>query len=122
MSYRAVDPLRGGGWVYLLHFAAPIGAHDNPRGMARHYVGWSPDPQRRLWAHRAGRGAALTRAVVECGIQMTIAAMWPGYRSDEREAKRQKNAPRVCPVCRAEREARLAGRDSIARDTDDLPY
>jgi len=38
--------------VYLLHFEEPIGDLDNPRGQARHYLGYTDDLEQRLQAHR----------------------------------------------------------------------
>jgi hypothetical protein len=92
------------GTVYLLHFLRPIGDLANPRGQAQHYLGWSRAPERRVNAHREGRGAAIVREVNRLGIGFLVAATWPGTRADERRLKNRKNAPRLCPVCRAEAE------------------
>lgn len=87
------------GAVYILHFVRPIGAADNPRGQARHYIGWAVDPEARDAAHRAGRGAALTRAAVALGVDWTMFVLTEGDRALERRLKALKSAPRLCPVC-----------------------
>lgn len=86
---------------YLLHFDAPLGNLDNPRGQARHYLGHADRLDRRALQHLTGRGAAITRAAVARGIGFQIARVWPGSRSFERHLKNRKNAPKLCPLCRA---------------------
>jgi hypothetical protein len=88
------------GTVYLLHFAAPIGNPDNPRGAAQHYMGWTTYLGPRLAAHRDGVGAAIMRAVAEEGIDFTLARTWAGSRGDERRLKDRHDHPALCPVCR----------------------
>lgn len=87
------------GYIYLLHFARPVGNLDNPRGQARHYVGWAHDPLTRNLEHRAGLGAALTRAAVAAGITWELYVLTEGDRALERQIKNLKAAPRLCPVC-----------------------
>jgi putative endonuclease len=94
--------------VYLLHFSQPIG---NERHKARHYIGWVADwrgLQRRLQQHRAGQGAAITRAAAALGIDLLLADYWPGSRAYERKLKNRKNAACLCSICRAERAAAKA--------------
>jgi hypothetical protein len=91
------------GTVYLIHFARPIGDLSNPRGQARHCLGWAFDLERRLEAHRAGNGARLMEVVTERGIPWQVARTWPGDRELEKQLKRQKNSPRLCPICRQEK-------------------
>jgi hypothetical protein len=88
------------GTVYLLHFAAPIGNPDNPRGTAQHYMGWTTYLGPRLAAHRDGVGAAIMRAVAQEGIDFTLARTWAGSRGDERRLKDRHDHPGLCPVCR----------------------
>ncbi len=83
---------------YLLHFDAPY-RH------ARHYLGSTSDLEARLAEHAAGRGARLLEVITAAGISWELARTWPGGRVDERRLKRQKSAPRLCPVCRAARRA-----------------
>ena len=66
--------------IYLLHFTAPLGDPSRPRMSARHYLRWAPeaDWQDRIDAHRAGRGAAITRAAVAAGIELELVRTWPG--------------------------------------------
>jgi predicted GIY-YIG superfamily endonuclease len=90
--------------VYLIHFDRPIGDPGNPRGQARHYIGYADDLERRLAQHRSGNGSALMAAVARVGIPWQVVRTWPdGDRTLERRLKRQKHAWRFCPLCRAER-------------------
>ncbi len=85
--------------VYLIHFSRPL-SH------ARHYIGFAEtDVEARLERHLAGRGAKLTRAAVDAGIELKIAVVWPhGDRSFERSLKNQKNTPKLCPFCNGQLE------------------
>ena len=87
------------GTVYLIHFERPIGDLDNPRGQARHYLGFTEDLDDRLQAHRTGNGSAIMAAVAREGIGWHLVRTWPGDRDLERELKAQHNSPRFCPVC-----------------------
>jgi predicted GIY-YIG superfamily endonuclease len=94
------------GTVYLLHFARDLGAIGNPRGTARHYIGWADDLDARLAEHRGGRGARILAACVREGIRFDLVRTWEGVgRSFERRLKNQKHARRLCPVCRRLRRA-----------------
>ena len=92
--------------VYLIHFKRPIGDLSNPRGQARHYLGYADDLAARLEAHRNGNGAQLMEVVTDAGIPWELARTWPGDRALERKLKDRHNAPKLCPICRAEREQR----------------
>ena len=83
--------------VYLLHFSRPL-AH------ARHYIGSTkfPDPVVRLRQHQAGAGARITQVAVESGIELQLVRIWAGGRKLERRLKRRHEAPRLCPICRAQ--------------------
>ncbi|HRJ42165.1 MAG TPA: hypothetical protein PL105_09795 [Caldilineaceae bacterium] len=83
--------------VYLLHFAQPI----SPAHTARHYIGYTDDLDARLSEHRAGRGSRFCVVAAERGIEFVLARTWPGNRTKERQLKRQKMAPRLCPICQA---------------------
>ncbi len=93
------------GTVYLLHFDQPIPkgirARDGQPLTARHYLGSTSNLDARLAAHESGQGANFTRVVRERGINWTLAATWTGDRVTERYWKNRKNAPRLCPMCRA---------------------
>jgi hypothetical protein len=41
--------------------------------------------------------------VTERSIPWQVAKTWPGGRELEKQLKRQKNSPRLCPICRQER-------------------
>lgn len=107
------------GLVYLIHFARPI--HH-----AQHYLGWTHDLAQRLRQHRAGVGAALTRAAVERGIEFEVVRVWPGTdRAWERALKRGKRTPRLCPVCGGSHALRRACAPSavqLALDLDPPPW
>jgi len=82
--------------VYLLHF-------EQPYRHARHYIGYADDIQRRLQEHRAGHGARLTAVIREAGIGFVLAKVWKGRsRKTERKLKNRHEAPRLCPICRAQ--------------------
>ena len=88
--------------VYLIHLQDKLGS-DHPRG-ARHYVGTTIDLDRRLETHRAGLGARILAAANQRGIAYDVVRTWPGGRDVERQLKRQRNAPRLCPTCVPSRE------------------
>lgn len=76
--------------IYILEFSEPLG---NMRHQARYYLGYC-EPGRlsdRLAEHRAGAGAAITRAAVKRGIAFDVVATLPGNRTTERQLKRRKN-------------------------------
>jgi hypothetical protein len=84
------------GIVYLIHFARPY-RH------AQHYLGWTQGLERRIAEHRAGHGSPLVAAAVSAGIEIQLAATWPGDRNLERRLHRYNNSPRrLCPICRGE--------------------
>jgi predicted GIY-YIG superfamily endonuclease len=78
--------------IYLLHFKKPV-KH------ARHYLGSADDVVERIERHRRGNGARLTQVATEQGIEMELVRTWEGGKKEERELKRQKNSPRLCPLC-----------------------
>lgn len=114
------------GTVYLIHFEQPVGDPSNPRGQARHYLGYTNDLETRIQDHRntrwerydeplviAGRpklgatfgnGATLIGAANAQGIVWQVVRTWSGGRDLERQLKNQKNNPRLCPICRNEKE------------------
>jgi hypothetical protein len=110
------------GTVYLLHFNQRIGNPDNPRAGAQHYYGWALVLADRITCHTLGNGnsAKIIQYVQRQGIGFQIVRTWAGDRLLERALKRRKNAPQVCPVCRAARTlSRLAG--TRAFEADQLP-
>lgn len=86
------------GYVYILHFSAPLGNPANPRALATHYCGWADDPEARLKEHLAGRGAKITAAAVAKGITFELFS-WPAPLGVEKALKRRKETPRFCPTC-----------------------
>lgn len=83
------------GHVYLLHFSRRI----NPSRSTQHYLGWASDLDDRLRKHRKGKGSRLCQVAVELGIGFTLAEVWIGDRSLERQLKRQHNHRIFCPIC-----------------------
>lgn len=84
--------------VYLLHFDKRI----NPNHPCQHYIGYAKTLKTRMAEHKAGSGARLTQVAKERGIDFVVARTWKGGRKLERQLKNQKNAPRLCPICRGE--------------------
>ena len=86
--------------VYLIHF-------EHPYYRAQHYLGYTNGKgslEQRIERHRAGDGAKLLRAVSQADINFEVVRVWDGEsREFERKLKRQKNAWRLCPICRDER-------------------
>lgn len=93
---------KGKGLVYLIHFAAPVGlplTKPTYTAHARHYIGWTLDVAKRVEQHNAGNGAKILKRAKELGIAFEVVRTWAGDRNRERQLKRQKNAPRYCPIC-----------------------
>jgi predicted GIY-YIG superfamily endonuclease len=84
--------------VYLVHLQTRLGS-SHARGSAGHYVGTTKDLDRRLATHREGKGAKILAAANRQGIAYDVVRTWPGGREVERQLKRQRNAPRMCPRC-----------------------
>lgn len=81
--------------VYLLHRDGPMPKQHH----AKHYIGSAADLEVRLKEHQSGGGARLTQVWIEFGCSFRVVRTWQGDRSLERRLKRQKHAPRLCPVC-----------------------
>lgn len=82
--------------VYLLHFSDPIAPG---RHTARHYLGFADDLGPRVNAHRHGHGARFTEVARERGLTFIVARTWDGDRKLERQLKRRKCGPKLCPIC-----------------------
>jgi len=89
------------GTVYVLHFE-PGYKH------AQHYIGWTAgdDVSARLQVHLQGHGSPLVRAAVEAGVQVHLAATYPGTRYLQRRLKRWHKTGQLCAICRAQRDGR----------------
>jgi hypothetical protein len=87
--------------LYLLHAVRPVGGTGS--NGAQHYLGYSASPltlMRRVWRHRQGHGACLTRAMVRLsGQRLLLANVWKGTREDERYLKRRHQLSVLCPIC-----------------------
>ncbi|MGE0128060.1 MAG: endonuclease [Blastocatellales bacterium] len=80
------------GIVYLIHFNKPY-AH------ARHYLGFTTNLDHRITDHLCGMGARLMEVITEAGIEWRVVRTWQGDRKLERQLKKRKEAPALCPVC-----------------------
>lgn len=84
------------GWLYILHFIAPL--HH-----ARHYTGSTRNLLQRLTAHANGHGSALCRHLHANGLQWELGGLYQGtasaIREQERLIKDQHNGPRYCTLC-----------------------
>lgn len=78
--------------VYLPHLDMPL-VH------AKHYMGVCEDLNARLERHAKGAGARMLAVCIERGITWKLARTWPGDRTLERQLKKRKDAPRICPIC-----------------------
>lgn len=91
--------------VYLLCMDKPMPRGKSPRGTqlwARHYLGYADNLEERLKRHANGTGARMLAVARERGIGWQVARVWPDAGKDvERRLKRRKEAPRLCPLCRA---------------------
>ena len=126
---RPIITLQSIGWVYLWHFARPLGNLANPRAQAGHYIGYADDPdgdalelERRAAEHLAGRGARITRAAIAQGIEISLVAAWRAPLSFEKQLKRRKETPRLCPACcatRGRKVKRVIVVEQLTLDLDD---
>lgn len=87
------------GEVYIIQFERPVVGKSRPGAKkvveAEFYIGWSKNPDGRLFYHQAGKGARLTAYAVELGIDMKIIWRHPGTRGLEKALKMFKNTRRV---------------------------
>lgn len=81
------------GAVYLIHF-------ERPYHHARHYLGWTDNIAKRMREHANGQGSPLMRAVTLARIPWRVVYTEEGSRDLEKRYKSQKNASRLCPLCR----------------------
>ena len=86
--------------IYLLHF-------DPPYLHARHYLGIvsarGKRVEERVEEHVNGLGSPLVRAAAAAGARIVIARTWTtkqrASRTRERQLKKWKMSPRLCPIC-----------------------
>lgn len=98
--------------VYLLHFSERY-KH------AGHYLGFAEDLEARLERHRTGRGARLVEVITEAGLDFQLVRTWNGDRMLERQLKKQKNGPRLCPLCNAQASESLSGKGEKPSSIDE---
>lgn len=111
--------------LYLNHFDRPYPR--DARGDVQHYLGFVNAYSRgsvglyqaRQRYHQAGRGSRLLAAVAAKGIGWrTVRVWWDGDKTLERKLKRQRNLPRLCPICRGKRSRLRAPYWIWSLDTD----
>ena len=84
--------------VYILECSEALGNTANKYGTAKYYIGYCSDKrfEKRLQEHKSGKGASITKAASEKGIDIYPIILFPGKdRSFERYLKNQKNTPRI---------------------------
>lgn len=82
--------------VCLIHF-------DQKYHHAGHYLGFSKHLWFRIIMHRANTGAKLLREVNKAGIDWSVVRTWSvDSQAFERELKKRKNNPSLCPICHPE--------------------
>lgn len=83
--------------VYLLHFNRPI----SEKHTCQHYLGYGDGPERIAVQRQGGPNAArLCQVAKERGIGFVVARIWAdGDRTLERQLKKRKAGPRLCPRC-----------------------
>lgn len=87
--------------VYLLHFTKPF-------GRARHYIGWSPDINRRVSRHKEGKGAKFTMGALRHGADLLLVRIWPGGdRRLEWKLKHIGTHQTLCPLCNTQVDSAL---------------
>lgn len=92
--------------LYVLHFNRPYWMN------CRHYVGYTSLPlERRLEAHRSGRGSLLVRYALKQGCDFEVAYQLDvptaaEARRIELRIKKLKRMPQTCPLCQARRSPR----------------
>lgn len=84
--------------VYLLHFSGKV-SH------AQHYIGTTDNLATRIERHKAGNGSKLVAAAVAMGLDVEVVRTWEGDHVLERQLKDRKAAPRLCPICKAAKNA-----------------
>jgi predicted GIY-YIG superfamily endonuclease len=84
--------MKAPGTVYLIHF-------NRAYKHARHYLGYSEHLDKRITDHLCRMGARLMEVVTNARIEWKVCRTWPGDRALERQLKRRKDAPHICPIC-----------------------
>ena len=90
------------GFVYLLHFFGKI-------GNASHYTGFAEDVDKRIKQHESGRASKFTSEMKSRGFKFLLARTWEGPKKLEREIKKLRNGPGLCPICLALKHKRKEG-------------
>jgi predicted GIY-YIG superfamily endonuclease len=89
-----VYPDKSKGYVYIIHLARPLAG-----SKARHYVGFSTQPDKRLWHHRNNTGSKFLREANRQGIPYCLVVLQTGTKRDERRLKKTHNTAKYCPCC-----------------------
>lgn len=83
--------------IYILRLSEPLGDPNGGKNSASYYLGYCKESRwrQRLKDHLTGRGACLTRAALERGINISVVMTFPGNRNDERRLKKWHNHRKV---------------------------
>ena len=106
-----VYPDKTKGYVYIIHLARPL------RGSkSRHYVGFSTQPDKRLWHHRNNSGSKFLREANRQGIPYALVVLQTGTKRDERRLKNTHNTAKYCPCCNPDRPRVYQSRDLLPHE------
>jgi predicted GIY-YIG superfamily endonuclease len=106
-----VYPDKTKGYVYIIHLARPLAG-----SKSRHYVGFSTQPDKRLWHHRKGTGSHFLREANRQGIPYALVVLQTGTKRDERRLKNCKNTAKYCPCCNPDRPRVYQSRDLLPHE------
>ena len=99
------------GYILLFHF-------DPPYKHAKHCFDFTTDIEARLRAHESGASFfPLFSAARAHGSFANLIRKWNGTRAQLFALRKQGNAGKYCPICRAERKRRRKS-DELQREND----
>lgn len=106
-----VYPDKTKGYVYIIHLARPLAG-----SKSRHYVGFSTQPDKRLWHHRHSTGSNFLREANRQGIPYALVVLQTGTKRDERRIKNTHNTSKYCPCCNPDRPRVYKSRDLLPHE------
>jgi len=106
-----VYPDKTKGYVYIIHLARPLASSNS-----RHYVGFSKQPDKRLFHHRKGTGSNFLREANQQGIAYCLVVLQTGTKHDERKLKNTHNSAKYCPCCNPDRPRVYKSRDLLPHE------
>jgi len=106
-----VYPDKTKGYVYIIHLARPLQGSNS-----RHYVGFSKQPDKRLFHHRKSTGSNFLREANQQGIPYALVVLQTGTKHDERKIKNTHNSAKYCPCCNPDRPRVYKSRDLLPHE------